>query len=264
MFCTKMAVAFLLQVLLLAGSSWQNCRAADVQPFSKLSDGVYTLQLASTKCYLSYQNRLCATNLPVVRPKTTLWNKWAVRVVDEQQGIVSLKTSEDYGRCPDGTMSRLTGDACQKTRSATKVGIAGPSATPTLEQELFQLVPVDDSDGPGDLYYVMAVGKRSTCARYLGATGVCVRKREDQARGGGGGGRPHHLARFHGSGKRRCIIARASPCGAKPDAGTCPGPRPGPRPGHHVNSRSRHRAINIRPEHRDLRLCLHLREEHGG
>ena len=171
MFCTKRAVAFLLQVLLLAGSSWQNCRAADVQPFSKLSDGVYTLQLASTNCFLSYQNRLCATNMPVVRPKTTLWNKWAVRVVDKEQGIVSLKTPEDYGRCPAGTMSRLIGDACQETPSATTVGIAGPSATPALEQELFQLVPVDDSDGPGDLYYVMAAGKRSTCARYLGATG---------------------------------------------------------------------------------------------
>ena len=166
-----MAVAFLLQVLLLAGSSWQICRAGDVQPFSKLSDGVYTLQLASTNCFLSYQNRTCAKNVPVVRPKTTLWNKWAVRVVDKEQGIVTLKTPEDYGRCPDGTLSRLIGDACQETRSATTVGIAGQSATPTLEQELFQLVPVDDSDGPGDLYYVMAVGKRSTCARYLGATG---------------------------------------------------------------------------------------------
>ena len=166
-----MAVAFLLQVLLLAGSSWQFCRAGDVQPFSKLSDGVYTLQLASTNCFLTYQNRTCAKNVPVVRPKTTLWNKWAVRVVDKEQGIVTLKTPEDYGRCPDGTLSRLIGDTCQETRSATKVGIAGQSATPTLEQELFQLVPVDDSDGPGDLYYVMAVGKRSTCARYLGATG---------------------------------------------------------------------------------------------
>ena len=47
----RKGIAFLLQVLLLAGSSWQICRAGDVQPFSKLSDGVYTLQLASTNCF---------------------------------------------------------------------------------------------------------------------------------------------------------------------------------------------------------------------
>ena len=171
MFCTKMAVALLLQVLLLAGSSWQNSLAGDVQPSSKLSDGVYTLQLASTNCFLTYQNRTCAKNVPVVRPKTTLWNKWAVRVVDKEQGIVTLKTSEDYGRCPDGTLSRFAGDACQETQSATAVGIVGQTATPALEHELFQLVPVDDPDGSGGLYHVVAIGKQSRCARYLGATG---------------------------------------------------------------------------------------------
>ena len=260
MFCTKRAVAFLLQVLLLAGSSWQNCRAGDVQPFSKLSDGVYTLQLASTNCFLSYQNRLCATNMPVVRPKTTLWNKWAVRVVDKEQGIVSLKTPEDYGRCPAGTMSRLTGDACQETPSATTVGIAGPSATPALEQELFQLVPVDDSDGPGDLYYVMAVGKRSTCARYLGATGCTSGSVRTKlaAEGEEGVLTIWRVSMVQGS------APAPSPVPAPVVPSPTQAPAPAPRPGHHVNSRSRHRAINIRPEHRDLRLALHLREEHGG
>ena len=156
-------------VLLLAGISWQTCHADEVQT-SKLSDGVYTLQLASTNCFLSYQNRTCARNEPVVRPQT-LWNKWAVRVVDEEQGIVTLKTSVDDGKCPDGTLRRSAEDWCRVPPYATEVGIMEQSLVPPQQHELFQLVPVDGAAGRDGLFHVLAVGKPSTCARYLGATG---------------------------------------------------------------------------------------------
>ena len=51
-------------------------------------DGVYTLQLATTDCFLSYNNRVCAENMPVVRSETTLWNKWSLT---EDNGFVSLR-----------------------------------------------------------------------------------------------------------------------------------------------------------------------------
>ena len=165
----RTTLAFLLHVLLLSGISRQTCRADEIQT-SKLSDGVYTLQLASTNCFLSYQNRKCADNHPVVRPKTTLWKRWSVRVLDKEQGIVTLKTSVDYGRCPNGTLSRSAEDWCQVPPYATEVSVVAQGPSPPLEHELFKLVPVDASTKDG-LYYVIAAGKPSNCARYLGATG---------------------------------------------------------------------------------------------
>ena len=192
-----MTLAFLLQVLLLACSLWQTCRGqnganslADKPQTPHLSaDGVYTLQLASTDCYLSYQNRACARNQPVVRPKTTLWNKWAVRVVDREQGfdVVTLSASAEEGKCPNGTLSRSAEDWCMIPPYATRVGLSDEVATPPPAHELFQLVPVENAGDEG-LYHVVAVGKPSTCARYLGATGCTSRGVRTQLAVGGEAG----------------------------------------------------------------------------
>ena len=187
-------LAFLLQVLLLACSLWQTCRGqngANSLATPHLSaDGVYTLQLASTDCYLSYENRTCARNQPVVRPKTTLWNKWAVRVVDREQGfvLVTLSASAEKGRCPNGTLSRSAEDWCMIPPYATRVGLSDDVATPPPAHELFQLVPVENAGDVEGLYHVVAVGKPSTCARYLGATGCTSRGVRTQLAVGGEAG----------------------------------------------------------------------------
>ena len=161
-------IATLFSALCFASISWQTCRA---ETLPNVSNGVYTLQLVSTFCYLSYQNRTCTDNKPVVRPETNLWNKWDLTVLDKDKGLVSLKTPVDYGKCPDGQLSRSSEDWCRVPPYATKVALLAQGSTPPQEHELFQLVPVDGSGGSDGMYYVIAVGKPSTCARYLGATG---------------------------------------------------------------------------------------------
>ena len=165
----------LLSALLLAGFSWQRCRAIGCRslPLENIVDGVYTFQLASTDCYLSYQNRTCAKNEPVVRGETALWNKWAVTVLDKNEAVVSLQATVVDGRCPNGILSRSAEESCQDAPTATSVGLVDPAnqgAAAVPEYEQFQLVAVDGTVG-GDLYHIVAVGKPSTCARYLGATG---------------------------------------------------------------------------------------------
>ena len=229
-----MMLAFLLQVLLLACSLWQTCRGqngANSLATPHLSaDGVYTLQLASTDCYLSYENRTCARNQPVVRPKTTLWNKWAVRVVDREQGfvLVTLSASAEKGRCPNGTLSRSAEDWCMIPPYATRVGLSDDVATPPPAHELFQLVPVENAGDVEGLYHVVAVGKPSTCARYLGATGCTSRGVRTQLAVGGEAGVTTSWKLTLVSADPPAPLPAPAPTASPPSPSPSPSPVPGP------------------------------------
>ena len=147
---------------------------------------VYDVQLASTGCFLSYQNRTCERNNPVVRKTTSLWSKWTLRVEDKDQGIVRFEAGA-YGKCPSGSLSRLRNDYCRLPPYATKMivqaadktaadktaaekGGSGDDGVVTGADQYgrFKLVPVDGGD---DLFHIVAADKPSSCARFLAAKG---------------------------------------------------------------------------------------------
>ena len=141
-----------------------------------LESGVYSFQLSTTGCFLSYQNRTCARSVAVVRPETVHWRQWTVSVVDADEGFVTLRTGDDPDRfkCSNGTLRRSVNDLCRTAPSAT-LGLVEQASTPPEEQDMFKLVTVEGSSpsgSPGEgLYRIMAVGKSSECALYVGAKG---------------------------------------------------------------------------------------------
>ena len=162
----------LLAVLAFGVLSGRSCLADGRSLTTQTLDGVYTLQLATTSCFLSYQNRACARNTPVVRRASKLWSKWEI-VEDEGQGFVSLRAGS-YGKCPGGVLSRLRNDFCRVEPYATALMMNASSSVSSGpdEYERFQLAPVDGSE---DLYYLIAFDKPTSCARFVGSRG-CGRR----------------------------------------------------------------------------------------
>ena len=135
----------------------------------KLVDEVYTVQLASTSCYLSYQNRTCVENRPVVRGASS-WGKWTLSVEDAVRSIATLSAGST-GQCPNGTLSRLQNERCKGSTLATGLKISGPSGAATAANDKYQRFQLRPIAGSNDRFHIIATGKASNCARFLAAVG---------------------------------------------------------------------------------------------
>lgn len=170
----------LVALQLLAVGLWSTAVFPAAVSFPE--NGVYSLQLMSTNCFLSYQNRTCAKNLAVVRGETALWNKWTLRVVDGRlpEATVTLRSGySDRYTCSNGTLSHQVDDLCRVTAPARLGLVDHVSITTPKDHELFKLVPIDPSssyasNGEG-LYRIMTVDASSECSLYVGARG-CGRR----------------------------------------------------------------------------------------